>query len=821
LRGVSLVRLPIPVLLRRVLVPALACLLLTAFAPGAAAQSARTTVDFDGDWLFSRGDFANAMGARFDDAAWRRLDVPHDWSNEGPFEQKNASGSGFAPGGIGWYRKHFALDPAQRGRVVEIQFDGVYDYAQVWINGQYAGGRPYGFESFHLDLSRYVNFGGDNVLAVRVDHSRVGDSRWYTGSGIYRHVRLVVADTLRLATDGVFVSTPRVGDVSALVRVETTLVNASAVSRDYALQSDVVGPDGRVAGGRRIAGQLAPGQRQLLEQEIEVPAPQRWSLDAPVLYSLRSRVSGAGVAVDEVSTAFGIRTLKFDPDRGFLLNDRPVKLKGVCIHGDGGSVGVAVPDKVLERRLRLLKDLGVNAIRTSHNPPAPELLALCDRIGLLVKDEAFDEFTPPKNKWVEGWNVGQPGKFGYGELFEEWSVRDIGDFVRRDRNHPSVIMWSIGNEIDYANDPFSHPVLGMAYRPTNPPAKDLVRLAAPLIAAIKELDPTRPVTAALANVGMSDAVGLGERLDIVGYNYQEDRYPADHQRFPKRVIFGSENHHDYRAWAAARDNDYVAGQFLWTGIDYLGEARLWPSRGNGAGLLDFCGFKKPVGWFRQSLWSAQPMVYICASPDAVSPAVSPAGDALARFGQLQEHWNWPENSTITVSCFSNCPEVQLTLNGQSVGTKRLEEAEEGVLSWTVPYQPGILKAVGLKDGRPACEYSIRTAGAAIQVRLLPGTTEISADGKDVCHVEYQILDANGAIVPDAANEVSFEVQGPGKIIGLGNGDLANSEDPRGAAHRAYKGRGLAIIQAGRIPGSIILKATSPNLDPDTVLVSSR
>jgi beta-galactosidase len=818
---------PLKSILRVGFLALLACLALAVTTAGVASMAARPSLDFDTDWRFSLSDSAMAMAPGFDDAGWRQLNVPHDWSSEGPFGAQYGSGNGYAPGGIGWYRKHFTLAPAQKDRLVTVEFDGVYDHAEVWINGQFVGGRPYGYSSFQFDLTRHLKFDGENVLAVRVDHSRYADSRFYTGSGIYRHVRLCLTDPLHIGQWGTFVSTPKVADEAALVRVETTVVNGAAGRREYALQSDVIAADGRVVASRTMAGQLDAGQSQALVQELDVAKPQRWSLETPVLYTLRNRVTVAGAAVDETTTPFGIRTLVFDPDKGFLLNGRSVKLKGVCIHHDAGSLGAAVPDKVLERRLRGLRDLGVNTIRTSHNPPAPELLDLCDRLGLLVKDEAFDEFTPPKKKWVQGWNAGEPGKFGYGESFAEWSVRDMEDLVRRDRNHPSVIMWSIGNEIDYANDPFSHPVLGNTYRPQNPPASDLVKLGTPLIAAVRRFDPTRPVTAALAHVEMSDAVGFGELLDIVGYNYQELRYPADHLKFPKRVIFGSENRHDYQAWAVVRDNDYISGQFLWTGIDYLGEAGRWPSRGSGSGLLDLCGFKKPQAWFRQSLWSGQPMVYISTAirtETVATPAGAPQGTPVldrARRSRTEEHWNWPQGSTITVTCYSNCPEIQLTLNGQPVGTRRLGEAVDGVLTWTVPYEPGVLKAVGLKDGKPVCEFALQTAGPASRVELLPDTTQLAADGKDICHVEYRIVDANGVRVPDAAQVVTFEVTGPAGIIGIGNGDLSNSEDPRGRTHQAYQGRGLAILQSKTAPGGITLKATAPNLTPATVTLTSR
>jgi beta-galactosidase len=783
------------------------------------AASPRTVVAWDTGWLFSKSDPATGMAPGFDDAGWRPVRVPHDWSQDEPFRPEYGSGNGYAAGGVAWYRKHFQLAAADRGKLVTVEFDGVYDHAEIWLNGHFLGVRPYGYSSFHFDLTPLVRFDGENVLAVRVDHARYADSRYYTGSGIYRHVRLCLTDRLHIAQWGTFVTTPQVSDEAAIVHVETTVANNSGEARAFVVHSDVLDADGRVIVQRSVGARAAAGQEQAVSQDAPLEKPQRWSIEAPVLYTLRNRVTVGGVLVDQTSTPFGIRTIAFDPDRGFLLNGRSTKIKGVCIHHDAGSLGAAVPDAVLERRLRLLRDLGVNAIRTSHNPPAPELLDLCDRLGLLVMDEAFDEFTPTKNKWVEGWNVGQPSRYGYGESFAEWALRDVEDMVRRDRNHPCIVMWSIGNEVDYPNDPFSHPVLGEGYRPHNPPASDLVRLGAPLVAAVKRLDPTRPVTAALASVEMSDAVGFPTVLDVVGYNYQELRYQADHAKFPQRVIYGSENRHDFAAWAAVRDNAYIPAQFLWTGIDYLGEAGRWPIRGNGAGLLDLCGFKKPLAWFRQSLWSNQPMVYLAVvrsdTPTGPAPTTqgTPALDRVRR-GRVREHWNWPDGSSLNVVCFANCAEVELTLNGRSLGRKRLTEAADGVLTWTtVPYEPGILRAVGLENGTAVAEFALQTAGPAARVELIPETTALPADGNGICHLEFRITDASGIRVPDATQQVTFEVSGPAEILGIGNGDLANTEDPRDDAHRAHQGRGLVILRSQTTAGEVRVRATAPGLEP--------
>jgi len=787
---------------------AFAALMLYAFSLTA---DARVTEDFDADWMFSKGDYASAMMPAFDDSGWRTLNVPHDWSIEGPFSAEYGSGNGYAPGGLGWYRKHFQPDAALKNKLVAIEFDGVYDNSEVWINGQFAGARPYGYIGFQYDLTPYLKWDADNVVAVRVDHSRFADSRFYTGSGIYRNVRLTITDKLHIAHWGTSVTTPKIKKASASVRVETTIENNYADQRKFSLQTDIVAPDGKIVASLTTAKSAAGNSVQTLAQELKVSQPQLWSLAAPALYTVISRVKAGETVVDETETPFGIRTATFDADKGFFLNGVSTKLKGVCLHHDAGSLGAAVPDQVLARRLRLLKEIGVNAIRTSHNPPDPELLNLCDRMGFLVMDEAFDEFTPSKNKWVVGWNAGVASRFGYGEIFAQWSVTDIQDMVRRDRNHPSIILWSIGNEIDYANDPFSDPVLGEEYHPENPPAKDMLKCAAPLVAAVKSLDRTRPVTAALATVKMSNVVGLPELLDAAGYNYQEARYADDHKQFPKRIIYGSENSHQYGAWRAVQTNNYIAGQFLWTGIDYLGEARAWPVRASGAGLFDLCGFKKPLGWFRQSLWSEKPMVYLCVS----------TGDGGKRGFAGVENWNWPSNSTATVLCFANCPEVTLTLNDKVIGTKKLSEAVNGILSWQVPFEPGTLKAVGRADGQVVCDYALKTAGSPSRIELLSDATELRTNGKDVGHVEFRIVDANGVRVPDAEPEVKFEMTGPAKIIGLGNGDLSNSENCRDETHRAFQGRGLAILQAAMIPGDITLKATAPGLESASVTLRSR
>ncbi len=782
-----------------------------ALLSGLATAASREVRPLNEGWLFSKSDAGAAMSPTFDDKSWRPVQLPHDWSQEEPFSANYGSGNGYAAGGVGWYRKQFQLDDSQRGRLVSVEFDGIYEHSQVWINGQYVGGRPFGYSSFALNLTPYLRFDAPNVIAVRVDHSRQTDSRFYSGSGIYRLARLVITAPIHIAQWGSFVRTPVVSAANAKVQVDTEVVNATAKAQSLSLLSELLDPQGRVVARLESSLRLTAGEGRSFAQALSVARPQRWSLESPALYTLRQQLRQGDRVLDEAGTPFGIRTARFDPDRGFFLNDQPLKIKGVCLHHDAGSLGAAVPESVLERRLIKLRDMGVNAIRTSHNPPAPELLALTDKLGLLVQAEAFDEFAPTKRKWIAGWNVGEPGRHGYGESFEAWGVRDIEDMVKRDRNHPSIIMWSIGNEVDYANDPFSHPVLGKKYRPENPPASELVRLGKPLVAAVKRMDSSRPVTAAMAHVEMSDAVGFGDILDIAGYNYQELRYAADHAAKPRRVIYGSENRHDYSAWAVVRDTDYISGQFLWTGIDYLGEAGRWPLRAADFGLLDLASFRKPRGAFRESLWSEKPMVYIAAALQSAQLNASQSGQGTPlldqqRRAKVEEHWNWPAGATVTVSAYSNCDEIQLLLNGQVLGSQPRSAAVEGVFTWTVPYQAGELKAVGLRGGKPVAEFVLKTAGPAARIVL---SSEVAGDG--VAHVEYRIVDAQGVRVPDADQRITFSLQGPLEILGIGNGNLADVDDPRDAVHATYQGRGLAVLRNKAGAGARTLQASAPGL----------
>ena len=761
-------------------------------------------------WKFYKGDNDGAEKITFDDTLWKSVSVPHDWSIEGPYSQEWASGTGYLPGGVGWYRNTFRLDSGSKRKRVFVEFDGVYRNSEVWINGHFLGKRPNGYISFQYDLTPYVRFDGDdNILAVRVDHSDFADSRWYTGSGIYRPVRLCLTEPVRIATWGVFVSTPSVSADQAEIRIETTIDTLASLPNDIQLTSCILDSEGQVIAQATTAGGAvdAEPQKPILQQAM-VKNPRLWSVDTPVLYSVLSTLESGGKKIDQISTSFGIRTFRFDPDKGFFLNDKNLKLKGVCVHHDAGPVGAAVPPKLWQRRLEQLKEMGCNAIRMSHNPPATELLELCDRMGFFVMDEAFDEFSPPKRKWVTGWNAGVASLKGYGEVFEEWALRDLRDMVRRDRNHPSIILWSIGNEIDYPNDPFTHPVLGDEFQAAKPRAEKMTRYGKPLVEAVKSLDSTRPVTAALANVAMSDAVGYADILDVVGYNYQETRYADDHAKYPKRVLYGSENSRDYGVWKAVVDNDFIAGQFLWVGYDFLGEAPGWPVRNSQSGLFDLCGFKKPLGGFRQALWSETPMVY-----PAVRRLAGGQDGTRRGFGRgVASHWNWSSGEPLRVYAYSNCPETELFLDGQSLGVGTVQPQQGPVFSWELPFRPGELKVVGKKDGKAVCESVLRTAGEAKKIALKPDTLSLRADGRDVCRLEFYITDDQGVPVPTADTLVSFYVSGPARILAIGSGDPANHENETDAAHRAYQGRGLAVLQAQREPGTATVSVSAPGLE---------
>jgi beta-galactosidase/beta-glucuronidase len=777
---------------------------------------------FNSNWRFHKGDIGTGINGIATETQWKIVDLPHDWSIEGPFSNEWASATGYLPGGIGWYKKSFTANSGWRGKRVYIYFDGVYKSSEVWINGHHLGKRPNGFISFKYELSHYLNLNGKNTIAVKVDHSEFADSRWYTGSGIYRNVYLIVKDQVHIDPWDVAFCTPKVSPKQATVKVKVNITNNTAGDANVTVRVNLFNDKAKAVASVQKQLRTKAGQQEV-EFEQKITTPQLWDTENPHLYRLSVSLSRNGKPVDEVTQAVGIRSIRFDKDKGFFLNDKSTKLKGVCIHDDAGALGVAVPQEVWVRRLKILKDVGVNSLRLSHNPHADYLYDLCDKMGFLVMDEAFDEWEIGKNKWVAGWNVGTPSKNGYHEYFKEWADRDVSDMVLRARNHPSIIMWSIGNEIDYPNDPYTHEILNTGRNPQiygkghladHPAASELTPIAKKLVAAVKAIDTTRPVTAALAGVVMSNEVGYPEVLDVVGYNYQEYRYADDHKKYPNRIIYGSENGMQRQAWNAVDSNEYISAQYLWTGIDYLGEAGKWPQRSNGAGLIDLAGFKKPEYFYRQSLWTAKPMVYIGARE---MTRVDDRGIWSHR--TAEPVWNWQPGRKIKVDCFTNCQETELFLNGRSLG-KQLRDTTRGqVPSWLVDYQPGELLVKGYNNGIEVCANSIKTAGEAYQLKAVADNVVFVSKTKGLSQVEVSITDKDGNPVFPADDEVTVSITGPGKLLGLESGSNSSHESYQASQRKALHGRLLAYIQTTGKQGSINVQFSAGSLKSSTLTLT--
>jgi beta-galactosidase len=776
----------------------------------------RTVANFDSDWRFIQGNPQNASESSFDDRTWRMLDLPHDWSIEGTVSQDASTGGsgGYLPAGIGWYRKHFTVKKEDLKMNHLILFDGVYMNSDVWINGKHLGNYPFGYNSFWYNLDEFLK-AGDNVIAVKVDNSKQPASRWYSGSGIYRHVWLIKENKVHIPQWGIYITTPQVsekiGSVSAEIRVE----NSSTSLQEVTVISYVTDNKGFISAESQSAFQIQPGQEAKAKNVINVPSPELWSVEKPSMYSYVTKVLVGGKPVDEVTTPFGIRSIRYDVDKGFFLNGKSLKMNGVCLHHDGGCVGAAVPVKVWERRLQILKEMGCNAIRTSHNPVAPEFLDLCDKMGFLVMDEIFDE-----------WKRGKV-KYGYNIYFDQWAEKDVVSFINRDRIHPSVVMWSAGNEI--------------REQPVEGGEKVLQRM----LDLFHAEDPTRPVTVGCDNIAADDnpaRIEFLSLLDIVGYNYV-DRW---HER---RELFFSIDRHDHPDWKMvgtesvsngglrgdynfSRDtarfnpsynirmiraeqlwkfvavNPYVIGDFMWTGIDYLGEA-FWPTKSASSGVIDLCGFPKDGYYFYQSQWTDKPVLH------------------------LFPHWNLEgrEGRVIPVLAYSNCDAVELFVNGKSYGEKRLEFPRQGNsgswnryefpqknattadlhLAWDVPYEPGIVKAVGKKNGKIVCTEIIETTGKPASIRLTADRSQLTADNQDVAHVKIEVVDDKDRIVPTADNLIKFKITGSGKLLGLDNGNPADHEPYNSGQRKVFNGLGLVIIQAGKFPGKVTLTASSDGM----------
>jgi beta-galactosidase len=772
--------------------------------PGSAA--ARTTLSLDAGWRFIQSDAAGGELAAFDDSGWRTLDVPHDWAIAGPFDPKSpAKGEGaFLPAGIGWYRRHIFADPSLSGKRVFIEFDAVMANSDVWVNGFLLGHRPYGYSSFAYELTGHLAAGADNVIAVRVDNSRQVAARWYTGSGIIRHVRLVAVDPVHVERHATFVTTPEVTAARAVVHVHTTVVNESAEPTTVSLAIDLSPPGGGAGGGENATttgpSEIAAGKSADFDAEIPVANPVLWDLDRPALYRVSVKVESAGALVDEDAANFGIREARFEAATGFWLNGRNIKLKGVCVHGDGGAFGGAVPLGVWRRRLEALRALGTNAIRTAHNPPDPGFLDLCDSMGFLVMDEAFDCWKVAKRP------------YDYHLYFDAWSKIDAADMVRRDRNHPSIVIWSAGNEIH-----------------DSPRPQAAKAILAGLLPVFHENDPTRPVTVALVSPDRSHDYddGFADMQDVIGTNYREALTISEHAKRPGRRIVGTENHQTLEAWRAVRDNAFLAGQFLWVGIDYLGESPRWPVIGGGgdqSGLIDRTGAPYPSAFQRQSWWSAAPMVHIARRVAPEGPVIADPGYGTPprrRPDTLLSDWTpavaGPHGEAVEV--YSNAQSVELFLNGRSLGTRANDPGGAPCL-WEVPFEAGTLRAVASAGGQVVATDQLRTAGAPARVALEADAPGLSPGWDEVDFVRATIVDADGTPVPGAGNLVTFHVDGPGAVAAVDNADNASHEPFQALQRSAYRGRCVAFLRATAKEGTITVTASADGLEDGRVAVAA-
>jgi len=789
-------------------------------------------------WQFHLGEIDGRKPIDQNEQFWQIVQLPHDWSVKQPHSRSLASAMGYLPGGIGWYQKKLNLNRTDQGKKIYLYFEGVYNRSEVFVNGQSVGKRPNGYISFAYDITSLLKYGQENLISVRVDHSQDADSRWYTGSGIYRDVWLVKADPVHLDQWGVY-AYPEMKGERGILHVQTALKNESTAKANLSILSELLDRNGVMVAKKKTKLLSKPNAVSEFKLFLEVEKPKRWNLEVPESYVLRTTVSQNGKVIDQSTVNTGFREFTFDPNKGFALNGKQMKVKGVCLHHDSGVLGAEMYVEVWRRRLQTLKSLGVNAIRTSHNPQATALYELCDELGLLVMDEAFDEWEFPKRKWLQGWNVGTPGFQGTYDFFKEWGERDLRDMVKRDRNHLSVFAWSIGNEVDYPNDPYSHPVLAGSkeggftqpifggYKKDAPDAMQLGEIAKRLAAVVRTYDQSRPVTAGLAGVAMSNETEYPGTLDIAGYNYTESRYKEDHQRYPKRVIFGSENRHDLNAWKAVRDNEHIFGQFLWTGIDYLGESGRWPSRGFYSGLLDFAGFIKPRGYFRQSLWSDQPMAYLGTYPLKGGGANADVWSALETSqGQKNEApsmdawpiWNYQEGQMIRVVCYTNASKAKLELNGRVVGELKDYDQKYGMIYWDIPYAAGQLVAVGLDDdGKETIRHEIRTSKRPQAIKVVEQQVKVK-DG--IAQIEIQLVDEDGVAVQNADDEITCEIIGKARLLGMEAGNNADKGDYTDNKQRVFLGKMIVYLQVnGTVGEEVAVRFSAPWLKSAMVKIS--
>ncbi len=768
---------------------------------------------FDYDWKFIQADVVQAGARDFDDMAWRSLDLPHDWSIEGRINPKNPTGGagGYFPAGIGWYRKTFNVPLEWKGKNVSVYFEGVYMNSEVFINGKSLGLRPYGYSSFSYNLSPYLDLGKENTIAVRVDNSQQINSRWYTGSGIYRHVWLNVTDPLHVAQWGVAITTSVISAKKATVQIKTIVKNETAFPQRITLKTQLlIKKTGNAGSGSTKIGLTANSEKEVT-QIINIVNPTLWTPETPHIYQAQIQIVKGNKILDETKNSFGIRSLNFSAEKGFQLNGKTVKINGGCVHHDNGCLGAAAFDRAEERKVELLKAAGFNAVRTSHNPPSEAFLNACDQLGLLVMDEAFD-----------GWR-GSKNKFDYSIHFDKWWKRDLETMVLRDRNHPSIFMWSVGNEVSERKTP------------------EAVETAKMLVSTVKNIDKSRPVTSAVVTWGEWEAFDpLMAAHDVAGYNYQLNSAPADHKRVPSRMVIQTESYprDAFTNWKLVQDNSFIIGDFVWTAMDYLGESGIgrthysgevpgenwdndmFPWHGAYCGDMDLTGWRKPISHYRSLLYNHTEKLYMAVREP--NPEPLEIKETKWSVWPTWESWTWPgyEGKNMVVEIYSKYPNVRLYQNNKLLGEKHTGREQEFKATFSVPYTSGVLKAVGVENSKEVGSSMLRTAGKAARIKLIADRKVLVADGQDLSYVTIEITDQDGITQPNAANRLHFKIEGSGTIAGVDNADIKDTDPYTGDSRKAWHGRALVVIKSTHNAGEIKLSVRSNELEGKSLTISS-
>ncbi|MEP7279603.1 MAG: glycoside hydrolase family 2 TIM barrel-domain containing protein [Bacteroidota bacterium] len=782
--------------------------------------SVRQRINFNSDWKFQLGDNPTYKDASFDDSNWRVLNLPHDWAIEGNFDKANpskASGA-FLPGGVGWYRKKFQVTDNMESKHVFIQFDGIYMNAEVWLNNQFLGRYPYGYTAIQYDLTGLLKNGQPNVLAVRVDNSLEPSARFYGGAGINRNVWLTTTNALHFDnTGGVFVSYKNVSEKAATIQYTYKIISNAFIGSDFqwwranpalnnritkqvTITTSIIDATGKIVASQKKVKAIRDYNDAIFKDELTIKDPKLWSSSNPVMYRLISKLEYDNKLIDDQVTAIGIRSIEYSTKKGMLVNGKQEKIKGVCLHQDAGSLGNAVPQGTWIYRLKKIKDMGANAIRCSHHPFAPEFYNICDSMGLYVMDEAFDEWNKGYGFTTE--NTSGKVKYGYHLYFDQWAETDLRSMIRRDRNHPSVIMYSIGNEIP------------------NQQAFDGALLAAKLQNICHDEDPTRLVTAACDFINYANENGFLDTLDIAGYNYigrftGDKMYAPEKAKYPNRLYLGTETYYGVDYWLAVKNNDYVIGDFIWLGFDYLGEGMAWPKRGWDAGLIDMAGMEKPEYYLRKSYWSSDPVVHI-----TVENGKNPQSEWHPK--PTASHWNWKWNAGFlnNVFVYTNCEETELWVNNSRVGKKTVDK-NLYYTKWAIPFSPGTIKAIGYIKGKKVAEHILQTADSAVGLNLVCNKKELVANGEDVAIIEVNVVDKNGVLVNDAQNQITVQVEGNAVIKGLDNGDQYSHVTYNNQLQQAYHGRILATLQTTNLGGKIIVTFAGKGLKPASITFLSK